>query len=105
MSTKLQAFNVTEAQLLDITLLQDVDLEDEADDFTAEQLGKLMIGSLEEVLFAPKLKTVSENGFSMSFEYEDALKYYLYLCRRWGVTPDETLISGMSTIVDKTSMW
>lgn len=105
MSTKLQAFSISEAQLLDITMQQDVELEDEVDDFSAEQLGKMLIGTLEEVLFAPRLKSVSENGFSMSFDYDDALKYYLYLCRKWGVTPDEAILSGMSSISDKTSIW
>lgn len=105
MSQKLQAFSISEAQLLDITMQQNVDLDDEVDDFSAAELGKMMIGALEEVLLAPRLQNVSENGFSMSFHYEDATKYYLYLCRKWGVTPDETIISGMSAIVDKTSIW
>lgn len=105
MSQKLQAFNVTEAQLLDITLEENIDLEDEADDMTPRDLGIMMIHSLENVLFAPRLKSVSESGFSMSFHYEDATKYYLYLCRKWGITPVEELLSGINTIIDKSTIW
>lgn len=105
MSQKLQAFNLTEAQLLDITLQQNLDLESDADGMTARDLGLLTIGALEEALLAPRVSQISESGFSISFHYEDATKYYLYLCRKWGVTPNEDIISGVNAIIDKTSIW
>lgn len=72
-----------------------------------DAVGKAMIRVLEEVMFMPKTKNVSESGFSITYDYTDLTRYYLTLCRKYGVKPDEELVSmsGMSVIKDRTSKW
>ena len=107
-SQKLSAFgNVSEAQLLDMSLSGKFGLEDEYREDNSQSVGIAMVGGIEEIVFAPKMKSVSESGFSMSWDYDGLGKYYLWLCRKWGVTPNEDVVGmlGISMIVDRTNCW
>lgn len=105
LSQKFAAFNISEAQLLDATKEQGISLDDDVDVMMPNEIGLMTIGVLGDILLAPRLKSVSESGFSMSWYVDDAYKYYLYLCRKYGVAPNEEILSGLNTIVDKTSIW
>ena len=106
-SQKLQAFNVTEAFYADFVLASGLSLDDEYTFDVAPIVGKALAQNIAEVILSPRLSNVNESGFSMSWDFSELGKYYLYLCKKWGLTPDEEAVSvaGLSVIIDKTSMW
>lgn len=99
---KLKAFEISEAELIDAG----IDPQAEYAPGSAV-VGKGIISIIEERIFAPYRTNISEQGFSVSWDMRDIAKYYLYLCRRWGVTPDAEVqrLSGLSVITDVSSMW
>ena len=44
---------------------------------------------------------------SISWEYGDLAKWYLWLCKRFGVTPDDDILalSGINTLIDISDKW
>lgn len=102
-SQKLSAWQVNEALFADIPL----DLKEEYSDEVKGQVGKAMIGIIEEVMLAPYMKNVSENGFSVSYDYSKVGQYYMWLCRKYDVVPNIDVVAalGLSTITDKTDIW
>lgn len=107
-SQKLAAFgNLSEAQLLDMALAGKFNLDDECGERNLKAVGIGMICGIEELVFSPKMKSVSESGFSMSWDYDGLGKYYLWLCRKWGIVPKENVINmlGISMIIDRTNCW
>lgn len=107
-SQKFAAFGtMSEAQLLDMALSGKFSLEDEYSEDNARSVGIAMVGGIEELVFAPKMKSVSESGFSVSWDYDRLGKYYLWLCRKWGVTPNDEVLGmlGISMIIDRTDSW
>lgn len=107
-SQKLDAFgNISEAQLLDMSLAGKFNLEDEYNEDNIRSVGIAMVGGIEELVLVPKMKSVSESGFSVSWDYDGLGKYYLWLCRKWGVTPNEEVVGmlGISMVSDRTNCW
>lgn len=107
-SQKFAAFgNVSEVQLLDMSLTGGFDLADEYNDSNARSVGMAMAACIEELVFAPKIKSVNESGFSVSWDFDSLGKYYLWLCRKWGVIPNEDVVGmlGISMIIDRTNCW
>lgn len=107
-SQKLNAFgNISEAQLLDMSLSGKFSLEDEYNEDNVRSVGIAIVGGIEELVLAPKMKSVSESGFSVSWNYDGLGKYYLWLCRKWGVTPNEEVVGmlGISMVIDRTNCW
>lgn len=106
-SQKLQAFNLTDAALADFMVSLGVSLDDEYTFDIAPSVGKAMASTIEELILAPRLSNVNESGFSVSWDYADLGKYYLYLCRKWGVPVNDDVLSASDTsvIIDKTDMW
>lgn len=104
---ELKAFDVSEAQLLDMSLIGGFGLDDEYSLETMASVGVSLAGFIEKMVFAPKLSNVSESGFSISWDYGELGKYYMWLCNKWGVTPDNEVmgILGISVITDKTDCW
>lgn len=104
---ELKAFDISEAQLLDMSFVGDYGLEDEYNQDTMKSVGVSIAGFIEKMVLAPKLSNVNEGGFSMSWDYGELSKYYLWLCRKWGIKPnDETLsIFNISRITDKSDCW
>lgn len=79
-------------------------------DYTTENEQKVnqeLVNSIERLMFRPRLEQINENGFSASFSYADLGKYYLYLCKKYGITPNEDLLvaSGISMIKDISDCW
>lgn len=65
------------------------------------------IGVIADFVLAPKVESVSESGFSVSYDYGTLAKYYLSLCRKYGVTPDNNVLAlaGVAVITDRSCMW
>ena len=104
-SQKLRAWNITDAQLEDISSGIDLDEEYTSDD--AQVVGKAMISVIEELMLAPYMSNVNENGFSVSWDYSRIGQYYMWICRKYGVAPDDEVVAalGLSTITDKSDIW
>lgn len=99
---KLSAFEVSDAQLADLPV--DLDAEYTAGNAT---VGRAIVSFVEELALAPHRTNISENGFSVSWDMKDLGKYYMWLCRKYGVKPnaDVTSMMGMSMITDMTDKW
>lgn len=106
-SDKLKAYDITEAQLIDLSISSGLDLNADVMEVNPNVVGVALTHTLEECILAPRLSNVSESGFSMSWNYESVSKYYLWLCRKWGVTPNDEVLGllGISTIIDCTDNW
>lgn len=106
-SQKLQAFNVTEAFYADFMFASGLSLDDEYTFDVAPEVGKALAQTIAEVILSPRLSNVNESGFSMSWDFSELGKYYMYLCKKWGIEPNEEAISvsGVSVIMDKTNIW
>lgn len=105
---KLQPFgNLSEAELLDISVCGGFDLNNSYDVEIAKSVGKALTKFIEEKTLAPAVTSVSESGFSISWDYSNLGKYYLYLCNKYGIKPNEDVLGmlGISMIIDKTDIW
>ena len=104
-SQKLRAWNITDAQLEDIS--SGIDLDEEYTSDNSQVVGKAMISVIEELMLAPYMSNVNENGFSVSWDYSRIGQYYMRLCRKYGVAPDDEVVAalGLSTITDKSDIW
>lgn len=104
---KLQAFNLTEAVLADFTMSLGMSMDNEYTPDVASSVGKAMASTIEELVLAPRLSNVNESGFSMSWDFADLGKYYVYLCKKWGVPVNDDVLTatGVSAIIDVTNLW
>lgn len=104
---KMQAFNLTEASMTDLMMSLGISLDDEYTFAIAPMVGKAMVSSIEELILAPRLSNINEGGFSISWDFADLGKYYVYLCRKWGVPVNSDVLtaSGTSVIIDKSDIW
>ncbi len=104
-SQKLRAWNITDAQLEDIS--SGIDLDEEYTSDNSQVVGKAIISVIEELMLAPYMSNVNENGFSVSWDYSRIGQYYMWLCRKYGVDPDDEVVAalGLSTITDKSDIW
>lgn len=103
---QLRAWGVTQSQLMDVAL-DGVDPNEEYTADNREVVQRAMLTLLEQVVLAPYQKSISENGFSVSWDFGNVGRYYLWLCRRLGVTPNEDVVNALdiSTITDKSDIW
>ena len=102
MREKLQAFDITDAQLLD----SGINLNDDYQP-NSRPVALAMIGIIEDMVLAPQRTNISENGFSVSWNTENLAKYYKYLCKKWGVdmNADVTETIQIPTIKDRSEIW
>lgn len=75
--------NISEADLADLELMGiDVSLE-----FSNENRNSVYLGLVRYII--PQLllraKSISESGFSVSFDTKDILQYYAWLCKELGI--------------------
>lgn len=105
--SELRPFGVTEAELVDIFASLDVSPDDDYDAGNSETVRKALVEALPAFILKPRMGSVSESGFSVSWNYDNLVKYYLWLCHRLGMTPDEDIVTlaGLSTITDMTDLW
>lgn len=104
---KLRAFGASEALLFDMSVSSSISGDEELTSENIESVCVAMIPILEELILAPRQKSVSESGFSMSWDFDNLGRYYLWLCRKYGRTPAEELSDalGLSRIKDLTDRW
>lgn len=104
---KLKAFSPSEALLVGVSFKHGVDLNAELTVRNIKAIDKITAITLGEILLAPREASISENGFSVSWDFSNAAKYYLSLCATCGVTPDPNVVSlsGISRISDGTNLW
>lgn len=107
LNTKLQSLMLNEAQLVDFSLNSGVNLDAEYTAEVSDIVNKNMITLIEDVIFMPRPKSINEGGFSMAWDYADLGKFYMWLCRRYGKTPntDAASMMGISMIIDRTNEW
>lgn len=105
--SELRPFGVTEAELTDISHSLSVPMDEEYTAGNTEAVRKALAAALPAFILKPRMGSVSENGFSVSWNYDNLTKYYLWLCRSLGIEPDETVaaLAGLSVITDKTDAW
>lgn len=101
---ELKPFGVTD--VTDVLLDGSLDGDSEYDVTTRRGVGLAMVNAIAEMIYKPRVSSVNENGFSISWDIPNLSKYYLYLCKKWGVTPDEEISkSGLDTITDISNYW
>lgn len=103
---KLKPFELGESLFADIEA-QGIILDEEYEPTNQMVIMNSIIDCLEELLMRPRVESVNEGGFSLTWRFEDLGKFYLYLCRKYGRKPlkDITSLLGISSITDKTSIW
>lgn len=104
---KLRAFGITEAQFVDVSYWNGVELDDDVSDYDPAFVGRIMAGMLEECILSPKMTSINESGFSASWDFSALGRYYQWLCRRWNHTPDTDVLDalGISRIIDRSDCW
>lgn len=105
LQAKLRAFQLPDAYFVDISAM--IDLESEVDASNIEEVNKAVIPIIEELVFSPQLRSINENGFSVTWDVSGLAKWYLFLCRKYKVRPNEDVnaLLGISQIIDKTDTW
>ena len=100
---KMAAFQVNEALLADIA--QDIDLDAP---YTGDPaVGKALVKGIEEMILQPYMNSVSESGFSVSWNRDNLGRWYRWLCQKYGVALDPGALAalGVSSIVDISDSW
>ena len=97
----LSGMTIPEAILVDTGL----DLEQE---YTPDlPIGPQLVHLVEGVINMVAVKSVSENGFSISWDTDRLGKFYLWLCRKYGIRPgtEELASLGIGAIIDISDIW
>lgn len=104
---KFRAFGITESEILDMAIDCGLVLTDDVSAENIQQIGVAMVHGLEELLFAPRQNSVNESGFSVNWDFGELSKYYMWLCRKYGIAiSDETKEAlGLSMIIDRSNTW
>lgn len=105
LASELRAFGLSESEFADLGM--GVELADEYTAGNSLQVRTALAEALPAFILKPRMANVSESGFSVSWNFDNLVKYYLWLCGRLGITPDETIttMAGLSVITDKTDLW
>jgi hypothetical protein len=106
-TAKFKAWNVSEVQFLDLFVTSGIDVDLELTTDNVAEVNKAIIPLVEELMLSPTVKSISENGFSLSWDYSNIGRYYMWLCRKFGVDPNDEVVAalGISTVTDKTDIW
>lgn len=89
--------NISESDFVDIYTIVDPD-SDITPDTRLYALRAIAIMIIPQLLL--RAESISENGFSMSWDKDALLKYYAWLCNELGI--DNTLTG---TVKDITALW
>lgn len=83
-SQKFQTFgiNLSEADVLEISLSSEISGEDEMDQSNIGLVSVAMAKFIPSLLL--RATSISENGFSMSWNTQGLKEYYSFLCRKYG---------------------
>lgn len=85
---------LTDADVLDFSMKSGLSPDDEMSKEIRQEVELGMIGLIPSLLLRPT--SVTENGFSASWDEDGLRQYYLYLCNQNDVTPEA--ISGLGII-------
>lgn len=82
---KFQTFGITvsEADLLEISLSSEISGEDEMDPSNIGLVSVAMAKFIPSLLL--RATSISENGFSMSWNIQGVKEYYSFLCKKYGL--------------------
>lgn len=99
-TSKFQQFGIqlSDADITDISLV--VDPDEEYNEDNRNDVYKSFTDIIPQYLL--RAKSVSENGFSISWDNEALLRYYSWLCKQLDI--DDNL-NNMSSITDITDHW
>lgn len=100
-TSKFQTFGIelSEADLLDISLA--ISLEDNFTQDNKNEVYLALVGNvIPQLLLRPK--SISESGFSISYDNDALLKYYAWLCNELGI---EDGLNDVSKISDASENW
>ena len=84
-SSKFQSFGiqVSEADLLDMSLNARVNIEDDVDADVIDNISVAIARFIPSLLLRPT--SINESGFSMSWNTQGVKDYYSLLCRKYGL--------------------
>lgn len=84
-SGKFQSFGVqvSEADLLDMSLNAHVDIEDDVDADVIDNISVAIARFIPSLLL--RATSISESGFSMSWNTQGVKDYYSLLCKKYGL--------------------
>lgn len=85
---------LTEADILDFSMKSGLSPDEEMSKDSLPEVELGMIGLIPSLLLRPT--SVTESGFSASWDKDGLRQYYLYLCERNDVTPEA--VSGLGII-------
>lgn len=85
---------LTEADILEFSLNTDLSPDEEVSKEILPEVELGMIGLIPSLLLRPT--SVTESGFSISWDKDELRQFYLYLCKRNDVTPEA--VSGLGII-------
>ena len=82
---KFQTFGITvsEADLLELSLSSGISGEDEMNQQNIGLVSVAMAGFIPSLLL--RATSISENGFSMSWNTQGLKEYYSFLCKKYGL--------------------
>lgn len=84
-SSKFQSFGiqVSEADLLDMSLNARVNIEDDVDADVIDNISVAIAQFIPSILLRPT--SINESGFSMSWNTQGVKDYYYLLCKKYGL--------------------
>lgn len=85
---------LTEADILEFSLNTNLSPDEEVSKDILPEVELGMIGLIPSLLLRPT--SVTESGFSISWDKDGLRRYYLYLCKQNDVTPEA--VSGLGII-------
>lgn len=85
---------LTEADILEFSLNTNLSPDEEVSKDILPEVELGMIGLIPSLLLRPT--SVTESGFSISWDKDGLRRYYLYLCKQNDVTPET--VSGLGII-------
>lgn len=77
---------LTEADILDFSMTSGLSPDEEMSKDSLPEVELGMIGLIPSLLLRPT--SVTESGFSISWDKDGLRQFYLYLCKRNDVTPE-----------------
>ena len=104
---KLPFFHLGEAQFADIYARFGLDARQDYSIDCNLNVNKAIVSIIEEQVLAPKQKSVNEGGFSATWNYDDLGKLYMYLCKKYSITPNPNVETslGIKMIKDASAKW
>jgi len=96
---------LTDAQYADISFR--IDLDDDYTKDNANIVGEALCKTLADIIPSLFVDNVSEAGFSISWDKSKLGNFYWYLCKKYGVSPEDDVLSlvGVNTIRDRSNIW